>query len=67
MRFCTIHLNLKEKTIIKSLKKYGVSNVVNGTENDAIFERSDNNSLDESNTNGDINETSASGSYVNNN
>ncbi|KOC62585.1 hypothetical protein WH47_04246 [Habropoda laboriosa] len=51
---------VEEETIIKSFKKCGVSNAMDGTEDEAVFEGSDNNSSDESNTNGDINEMSDS-------
>lgn len=51
---------MKETTIINSLKKFGISNAMDGNEDEAIFEGSGNNSSDESNTNGDIDEMSGS-------
>lgn len=47
---------MKEETIIKTFKNCVICNAVDGTKDDADFEKSDNNSSDESSMNSDINE-----------
>lgn len=45
------------KEEIMSLKKYGITDAIDGTEGDALVYRSDLNSSDKSHKNGDIYET----------